>query len=129
MASNIKRCKSSILKTQRRNPCIYRLNDWGMMCMQLSDLKVSLLTVTSSGRKFDGTGITCPYIVWAEDGQADAVWANSRMQAQAITGTIDYFTALDNDPNCVKIQDALNDAGIAFRLESVQYARPKNNPS
>jgi len=89
--------------------------------MQLSDLKVALLTVTSSVRKFDGTGMTCPYIVWAEDGQADAVWANSRMQAQAITGTIDYFTALDNDPNCVKIQDALNDAGIAFRLESVQY--------
>ena len=89
--------------------------------MQLADVKAALLTVTSSVRKFDGTGMVCPYIVWGEDGQQDAVWANSRMQAQAITGTIDYFTALDLDPNCKKIQDALNDAGISFRLESVQY--------
>ena len=89
--------------------------------MQLADVKAALLTVTSSVRKFDGTGMNCPYIVWSEDGQQDAVWADSRMQAQAITGTIDYFTLIDSDPNCKKIQDALNDAGIAFRLESVQY--------
>ena len=89
--------------------------------MQLADLKDALLTVTSSVRKFDGTGMVCPYIVYAEDGQADAVWANGRMQAQAITGTVDYFTLANDDANCAKIQDALNDAGISFRLESVQY--------
>jgi len=89
--------------------------------MQLADIKTALLTVTSSVRKFDGTGMACPYIVWSEDGQEDAVWANGKMQAQAITGTIDYFTLIDNDPNFKKIQDALNNAGIAFRLESVQY--------
>jgi len=89
--------------------------------MLLADIKTTLLTVTSNVRKFDGTGMVCPYIVWSEDGQDNSVWANNRMQAQAITGTIDYFTLTDNDPNCKKIQDALNDAGIAFRLESVQY--------
>lgn len=92
-----------------------------MSPLLLNDIKAALLTVTSSVRKFDGTGMVCPYIVWAEDGQQEAVWANSRMQSQAITGTIDYFTLLDNDSNCKKIQDALNDAGIAWRLESVQY--------
>ena len=89
--------------------------------MQLADIKTALLTVTASVRKFDGARMTCPYIVWSEDGQEDAVWANGEMQAQAITGTIDYFTFTDNDPNCMKIQNALNNAGIAFRLESVQY--------
>ena len=89
--------------------------------MQLTDIKTALLTVTSSVRKFDGTGMVCPYCVWSEDGQEAAVWASDRMQAQAITGTIDYFTFIDLDPNCGKIQDALNDAGISFRFESVQY--------
>jgi len=89
--------------------------------MQLVDIKNALLTVTSSVRKFDGAGMVCPYIVWSEDGQQGEVWANGRMQAQAITGTIDYFTLLDLDLNCNKIQNSLNDAGIAFRLESVQY--------
>ena len=89
--------------------------------MQLADIKTALLTVLSSVRKFDGTGMVCPYIVWGEDGEQDALWANSKMQAQAINGTIDLYTLIDADPNCGKIQDALNNAGIGFRLESVQY--------
>jgi hypothetical protein len=61
------------------------------------------------------------YIVWAEDGQADSLWADSRMQEQAIQGTIDYFTKTENDPNTNAIEVALNDAEISFRLNSVQY--------
>lgn len=61
------------------------------------------------------------YIVWAEDGQSDSLWSDGRMQAQAIQGTIDYFTKAENDPNVYELQNALADADISFRLNSVQY--------
>jgi hypothetical protein len=59
--------------------------------------------------------------VWAEDNQADSVWADGRMQEQTIEGTIDYFTKTENDPNVQKIQNALNDGNVSWRLNSVQY--------
>ena len=61
------------------------------------------------------------YIVWAEDNQADSVWADGRMQEQTIEGTIDYFTKTENDSNVQKIQNALNNGNISWRLNSVQY--------
>lgn len=91
--------------------------------MPLSSIKDALLTVTSNVRKFDGTGMKGNYIVWSEDGQADAIHANNRMQEQVATGTIDYFTKIDEDPNFQAIQKALNDAEISFRWESTQYER------
>ena len=89
--------------------------------MTLADLKAALLTVTSNCRHFDATGLTGNYIVWAEDGQADSVWAGGQMKEQAITGTIDYFTKIEYDPNFKKIQDALNTIGISYQLNSIQY--------
>lgn len=61
------------------------------------------------------------YIVWAEDNQPDSVWADGKMQEQTIEGTIDYFTKTENDPNVQKIQNALNDGNVSWRLNSVQY--------
>ena len=89
--------------------------------MVLADIKTALLTVTSNCRHFDATGLTGNYIVWAEDGEADSVWADGQMKEQAITGTIDYFTKLEYDPNFKNIQDALNAIGISYRLNSIQY--------
>lgn len=61
------------------------------------------------------------YIVWAEDGQSDAVFADDRMTQQTITGTVDYFTKQEFDPNFELIQQALNSCGVGWRLESIQY--------
>lgn len=61
------------------------------------------------------------YIVWAEDNQGAAQWADGRMENQAIEGTIHHFTRKEYDPMEDKIMDALNEAGISFRLNSVQY--------
>lgn len=88
--------------------------------MTLSDIKTALLTVTNQVYHFDATGATGNYIVWAEDGQGEAVWANGSMQAQALTGTIDYFTKEENDAKFAAIQTALTSAGIPFRLNSIQ---------
>ncbi|HZK62358.1 MAG TPA: hypothetical protein VFC41_09780 [Anaerovoracaceae bacterium] len=89
--------------------------------MILADIKTALLTVTSKVYHFDATGATGNYIVWAEDGQADSVWADGRMKEQIITGTIDYFTKIEYDPNFNAIQEALNEIGISYQLNSIQY--------
>src|SRR5665648_36728 len=89
--------------------------------MILADIKTALLTVTSKVYHFDATGATGNYIVWAEDGQADSVWADGRMKEQTITGTIDYFTKIEYDPNFNAIQEALNEIGVSYQLNSIQY--------
>ena len=89
--------------------------------MQLADVKTALLTVTSNVHHFDATGAIGNYIVWAEDGQADSVWADGKMLEQTITGTIDYFTKIEYDPNFVAIQTALNAIRISYLLNSIQY--------
>lgn len=89
--------------------------------MTLNDVKNALLTVGPPVSHHAAFEQPNKYIVWAEDNQSDAVWADGKMQEQAIQGTIDYFTKVENDPNVQKIQDALNDADISFQLNSIQY--------
>ena len=89
--------------------------------MTLLDLKNALLSVTDAVYHLDATGATGSYIVWAEDGQGETVWADDRMREQAITGTIDYFTKTEYDPAFTAIQEALQTLGISYRLNSVQY--------
>ena len=89
--------------------------------MTLLDLKTALLTVTDKVYHLDALGATGSYIVWGEDGQGDAVWADDRMKEKAITGTIDYFTKTEYDPAAAAIQEALDTLGISYRLGSVQY--------
>jgi len=94
--------------------------------MILADLKNALLTVTDKVYHFDATGATGNYIVWAEDGQADSVWADGGMKEQTITGTIDLFTKTEYDPLFSAVQAALNDLGISYRLNSIQYEADTN---
>lgn len=61
------------------------------------------------------------YIVWAEDNQSGSLQGDNQMLEQIIQGTIDYFTKTEYDENISKIQQALNDNEISFRLNSVQY--------
>lgn len=87
----------------------------------LSTVKTALLTVMQKVYHFaapqDATG---DYIVWAEDNQADAVWADGQMQEQAIEGTVDYFTKTEYDTTVDTIQNSLSAGGIAWRLNSIQ---------
>lgn len=88
--------------------------------MTLDAVKTALLTVTSNVHHRDATLATGNYIVWAEESQSDSVWANNKMKEQAISGTIDYFTSIEYDPNFDAIQAALSNAGISFRWNSTQ---------
>ena len=52
--------------------------------------------------------------------------AENRKAEQQIHGTIDYFTRAEFDTNVDRIQEALNAAGIGFRINSVQYEDTTN---
>jgi len=89
--------------------------------MQLADVKTALLTVTTNLRHYDATGLIVPFVVWSEDTQVDAVYADGKMKEQGIQGTIDLYTKNEYDPKFSLIQTALNNAGIGFYLDSIQY--------
>lgn len=90
-----------------------------MTCLDC--VKNALLTVSKNVGHYQALKATAPYIVWAEDGQSDTVWANNRMLGQVIQGTIDLYTKKENDPLFQAVQKALNAAEISFRLNSVQH--------
>jgi hypothetical protein len=66
-------------------------------------------------------GQTGNYIVWAEDREGAALYADDRKIFQGIQGTIDYFTKDEFDPVFNRIQEALEFADLIWRLNSTQY--------
>ena len=89
--------------------------------MTLADLRNLLLTVTSDVFHYHAHKKPDKYIVWAEDGQGDSVFADEKMEDRALQGTIDYFTKTEFDPNVELIQIKLTEAEISWRLNSVQH--------
>ncbi|MHB1153563.1 MAG: hypothetical protein ACYCWE_20930 [Eubacteriales bacterium] len=61
------------------------------------------------------------YIVWAEAMESEAQWSDNTMQYQSIIGNADYFTDIEFDGNVDKIQKALSDADIEFKLTGIEY--------
>lgn len=55
------------------------------------------------------------------EGGADALWADDRMQEQAIRGTVHLFTRDDGRGQMMAVQEALNRAGVSFKFGSRQY--------
>lgn len=90
------------------------------MC-SLETLKNALLTIGVPVNHFRAAKQPDRYVVWAEEGQSGGGYADNRMTLQVLTGTVDYFTRREYDPNFTKIQDVLNEIGIAWRLNSIQY--------
>ena len=89
--------------------------------MNLVEIKNALLTVGVPVSHYSADKKPDKYIVWAEDSQSGSLHGDNQMIGQIIQGTVDYFTKTEYDPNVDKIQDALNEAEISFRLNSVQY--------
>jgi len=90
--------------------------------MTLNDLKNLLLSIGPPVFHYFAACQTGAYIVWAEDGEGDAIHADGKKAERAITGTIDYFTKTENDPVVQQIETALDSAdGLAWYLNSIQY--------
>lgn len=100
-----------------------------MMSMQnkLKTVRDALLTVTDKCYHYRRSGsIKTGYIVWAEDSEDGSFDGDNRKGEQQIHGTIDYFTLIEFDPVVDAVQNALNAAGIGFRVNSVQYEDDTN---
>ena len=96
------------------------------MISQLNKIKSVLLTLKDehpevSVSHFTALRKTAPYIVWAEDSETSSVEGDDHKIQQAIQGTIDLFTKIENDALIDAIQEALITARISFYLNSVQY--------
>ena len=91
--------------------------------MLLTDVKAALITVlpTKTFHAITPTGTVQPYLVWNTDGSGDSLHGDGRMLAQVVEGTIDLFDAKEYSTIFGQVQTALNDAGIPFRLNSIQY--------
>lgn len=89
--------------------------------MKFDVLKNALLTVTDRVFHYECQKKSDRYIVWAEDGQGDTVWADGNMQQQVIQGTINYFTKTEYDEAPDRIQQALGAVNISYRLNSIQF--------
>lgn len=65
--------------------------------------------------------IKAPYAVWQEDSEGNSFYASNFKAEQVLTLTLDYYTQTEFDPMVDTIQDALNTARFAWRLNSFQY--------
>ena len=63
---------------------------------------------------------TAPMCIWQEDGE-NSFRADTRSREQGITGTVDYYTQTEYDPNIDKVQTALNKVCSNWNINSVQY--------
>ena len=91
------------------------------MLSSLETVKNALLTVTDNVGHYTAWDDSDRYIVWAEDSESAQLVANNYKPANTIEGTIDYYTTIEDDENISLIPEALNHAGIWWRLNSVQY--------
>lgn len=97
------------------------------MLSQIDVIRQALITATAEQYQsenvfhYSAYDKTPPYIVWAEDNEYDSVEADNHKVNQTIEGTIDLFTKTEDDPLIEGIQDALNNACISFRLNTVDY--------
>ena len=65
--------------------------------------------------------VKAPYAIWQEDSEGMSHYADNTKAEQVLVLTIDYYTLTEYDTVIDSIQDALNDARIAWKLNSFQY--------
>lgn len=88
--------------------------------MSLQKVRDALTALGLPVGHFEASVKTPPYLVWAEDGAGESLKADGDTAAQALQGTIDYFTATEFDATPGRIQKALDRADIPWRLNSIQ---------
>lgn len=65
--------------------------------------------------------VKAPYVIWQEDSEGQSHHADNSKAEQVIEVTIDYYTQTEYDSMVDTIQDALNDAQVAWIFNSFQY--------
>jgi len=90
--------------------------------MNLSDVKNALLTVSTRVYRYTAPATPAfPYIIWQDEMESDMFCGDGRKLFKTMEGSVDLYTKTADCPFIDKIEKALNDAGICFRLNSVQF--------
>ena len=58
--------------------------------------------------------------VWAEDAE-NALYGDNKHAERVLQGTVDWFTRKDDGVDMAKVETALDNAGAAWYLNSVQF--------
>lgn len=70
---------------------------------------------------FKPATVKAPYAVWQEDSEGQSFHASNQKAEQVLVITVDYFTQTEFDTMPDSIQNALNNAQVAWKLNSFQY--------
>lgn len=62
-----------------------------------------------------------PFIVWAEEGEADGFHSDNRKSEVLMDVSIDVYTKTEFDTMLDKVFEFLNDSSIPFSIESVEF--------
>lgn len=95
--------------------------DFGSYLDNIGRVRDALLTVDDNVGHFEAKEISDSYIVWSEDGEGNQGWGDEEKVIQIINGVVDLFTKSDLDEKVDKIQAALTNAKIAWKLADVNY--------
>jgi hypothetical protein len=91
--------------------------------MTLKEIKEFLLGITLNVYHYEAWQQPDTYIVWAEDGESDAIHGDNKKLKQILDVTIDVYTK-DEYPEIIEqLQQGFNDKGIPFELLSIQYEK------
>lgn len=82
-----------------------------------------LLEVTPNSYHQEAWQQSDEYIVWAEDSENGAVYADNRKQMQILDVTIDVYTKEEYPKIVERLQQAFNDNEIPYKLLSIQYEK------
>lgn len=70
--------------------------------------------------------VDAPWCIWQEDGYA-GFQADNKKGEMGATGTVDYFTKEEYDPNIDAIQNALNGVeNLSWTFSEIQYEEDTN---
>lgn len=89
--------------------------------MNLQQIRDALIGVGIPVFHFLAQGQEAPYLIWGEDGSGQSLHGDGRLEGQVIQGTVDLYTRTECDPLMGRVQEALTDADIPWRLNSIQF--------
>lgn len=93
---------------------------------KLYQLGTAFATLTGNVYHYWRPVKSVPCIIWAEEGEDTSFHSNNRKSEQRIIGSVDLFTKTEFDPLMDRVQETLDDLGVTWTLDSVQYEDDTN---
>lgn len=91
--------------------------------MTVQDIRDILVSTGIKVCHFDSDVLGVPYIVFSESRESDAYDGDNAKFEQALVVNVYYVTPYEYDTRVNDIQRAFNEAGLSYRLASVEYIR------